>query len=355
MTEGRAGDGGLLPLDGEGSPSGLPAIPEAAMGTSRDPVTVYLASLPAENSRRTMRTALERAARVLTHGRSEVPEIPWHRLTFAHLSALRSALTVKYAPRTTNVTLAAVKGVLLASRRLRLLTAQEYTDAVDGMAAESGGEDLAGRMLTQDELRRLFAVARATRNRAQGARDMALLSVLAGGGLRRFEVAALAVDDYDPETGALRIARGKGRKPRVVYILGHGQSALVRWVELRGKAPGALFPTLRDLERASDAPLPAMSDKGVSRAVLRLAARARLTVATPHDFRRTYISRLLDNGADISTAQKLAGHASPATTQKYDRRGEERKIEASRAIVLPFDGAGYFAPLGGAIDVDTDD
>ena len=71
-------------------------------------------------------------------------------------------------------------------------------------------------------------------------------------------------------------------------------------------------------------------------ALLRRAADAGVPHLSPHDLRRSYITGLLRAGADLSTVQRLAGHASVTTTTRYDRRGDDEKAKAVALLHVPY-------------------
>ncbi len=79
-----------------------------------------------------------------------------------------------------------------------------------------------------------------------------------------------------------------------------------------------------------------MSAQAFYDALVNRARAAKVKEFSPHDLRRTFVSELLDVGADISNVQQLAGHASLTTTQRYDRRGEAAKRQAVSMVNLPY-------------------
>jgi site-specific recombinase XerD len=190
-----------------------------------------------------------------------------------------------------------------------------------------------GRALASGELRAL-AEACAADDGPAGARDLALLAVLYLGGLRRSEAAGLDLADYDAQGHALTVQHGKGNKARVVYVAG-GADALGAWLQLRGDAPGPLFWPVRKSGKLDPRRISAVA---IYRMLGKRANEAGVKTFSPHDLRRSFVSDLLDAGADLSTAQRLAGHASLATTAIYDRRGEKAKQRAAALLHFPHVG-----------------
>jgi len=172
---------------------------------------------------------------------------------------------------------------------------------------------------------------------ATRARDAALLAVLYGAGVRRAEAVALDVADYDPESGALTIRRGKGNKARVMYATNGAREALAAWLRVRGTEPGPLFVPV---DKAGRIALRRLTAESVFDRLQALAKRAGVQRFSPHDMRRSFISDLLDNGADLAVVQAMAGHANPATTARYDRRGERAKQRAAGLLLVPYVPAG---------------
>ena len=275
-----------------------------------------------------MKQALNAIADLVTGGSQDAFSFEWQQLRYQHTAAIRAALMEKYAPATANKMLAAMKRTLKEARRLELITADDYDRAVD-LPAIKDQKLLKGRALSAAEISTLLNSCTNDPS-PTGLRDAAMLCCLRVG-LRRAEVVGLDLADFEPMSGAVVVLGGKGRKDRIVYLPQQANTYVMRWVELRGEAPGALLLPINKADRIMSRRL---TDQAVLTIMRSRADKAGIAHFTPHDFRRTFISDLLDRGVDIATVQQLAGHADPSTTVRYDRRGEATKRRAIEFLSL---------------------
>jgi site-specific recombinase XerD len=259
-------------------------------------------------------------------------ECPWHLLRAHHAAAIRAQLAGQFAAATANKMLAALRGVLKEAWRLNLMDSDSYARAVD-IAGITSERLPRGRALEGGELRALFRVCSQNEGPA-GRRDAALLALLYGAGLRRHEAAGLDFSDFNPETGELRV-RGKGNKERLAYAANGSLNAMQAWLAVRGDDPGPLFLPVNKGGRIIHQRL---TEQAIYNMIQKRAEEAGIDHLSPHDLRRSFVSDLIDAGADISAVQKLAGHANVQTTLRYDRRPEAAKLNAAKLLHVPYRG-----------------
>ncbi|MDP9411618.1 MAG: site-specific integrase [Actinomycetota bacterium] len=295
---------------------------------SRSPEEVYLAKL-SENGRAAMHGRLLYVARML--GAASVEEVPWERMRYQDVAAIRARLLAcNLSPATMNLTLSALRGVARESWRLGFMTSEEHA-LVREVESVPGSRLLAGREVAQMELRTMLEVCKGDPTLA-GRRDAAAILLLYGGGLRRSELPELELSHWDPSERRLRVL-GKGNKEREVFVAHGTAQALEDWLEARGKRPGKLFLPINKGGSVSGT---RMSDQAVYKLLNKRRTQAGLPPLSPHDLRRTWVGDLLDVGADLSAVQKLAGHASPTTTARYDRRGRRALRRAADLLDVPY-------------------
>ena len=176
------------------------------------------------------------------------------------------------------------------------------------------------RILDAEEVERMFAAAedRATSGELAALRNLALLELLYGSGLRASELVSLprsAVRAGQP----FLMVRGKGAKERLVPISSRAEAAVAKWIEV---APGGtlwLFPRGKSH----------LSRVRLFQIVRAMAADAGIAPerVSPHVLRHAFATHLLSGGADLRVLQSLLGHADIATTQIYTHVDSARLVE----------------------------
>jgi len=166
--------------------------------------------------------------------------------------------------------------------------------------------------LSVEEVERLIGSVKAE---GLGIRDLAILELLYGTGLRVSELTSLELSHCNFEAGFLRCI-GKGNKERIVPLGRTAIGVLLRYLKTqrprlvtRRPEASTLFVNRRGGR---------LTRQRVWQVLRRCARDSRITKAIgPHTLRHSFATHLLERGADLRTVQELLGHANISTTQRY--------------------------------------
>lgn len=305
-------------------------IVQANYPADRNPALVYMASLK-ESTRRPVKESLNLIANMVLPGSDHI-NFAWHLVRYQHSQAIRTALAARYSAGTANRHLSALRGALKEAWRLGYTTAEDYRRAVDFKAVKGETAKAAekGRHIKSGEFIALLGACEDGTN--AGVRDACIIAIGYVCGLRRAEIAALTMEDFNAEDATLRVAHGKGNVERIMPVGSDGLDYLGAWLAVRDSGPGALFCRIN---KGDVIDVAGMTPQAIYYILNRRIEEAKIKSFAPHDLRRTFAGDLLDNGSDLSTVQKMMGHKNPITTSGYDRRDQKAKRKAADTLHLP--------------------
>lgn len=297
-------------------------------------IDAYLSTL-SPSGRRTQATALNNLAFLFSDGKiGDAAKFPWHQLRYEHTSTIAYHMVdIGYAKSSVNKHLVALRRVLEEAYRLgHYADHDEFyrASAVKSLRTQSLPR---GRALKMTELEALVAAClHQGENPTLGIRDAAMISTLYAAALRRQELVDLNLADLSLTEASLRVL-GKGSKKRVVYLSQEALSALLAWLDARGRRVGPLFS---HIQKGGKVTLRRLTPQAIYYTLNHRALQAGVEAFTPHDLRRTSITDLLSAEVDVLTVSAIAGHASADTTRRYDKRSEETKKAAAEKLRSPF-------------------
>jgi integrase len=270
---------------------------------------------------------LNRSAGILKRG-VDAAGYPWEQLNYAAVAKVRAALLDDgYAVSSVNMALSALRGVAQTAFNLNCMDAETLA-RIRSVKRVSGDTQRKGRALDKSEIRGLIQAAKQHPQPVRRCRDVAIVLTLCGTGLRAGELVKLERRDYD--NGILMVRQGKGRKYRQIHVADAVDKAIRKWLKTSAnEAENALFSRIQRNGKTATQPLTTTGLTGILEQLQHTSGIARFT---PHDMRRTFITRLLEQGVDINTVRQLAGHSDISTTTSYDYRGDSMKISASKRL-----------------------
>jgi integrase/recombinase XerD len=160
-----------------------------------------------------------------------------------------------------------------------------------------------------------------------GLRDRAMLEMLYGTGMRISELINLRLSAVYDEIGFIKVV-GKGNKERLVPYGRYAREAVEKYLtEIREKVRCTTQSDILFLSNRNQR----LSRVGVWKIIKKYAAKACIAkTVTPHTFRHSFATHMIEGGADLRTVQELLGHASITTTQIYTQVDKEYLLSVHR-------------------------
>lgn len=240
-----------------------------------------------------------------------------------HLRRYQHSL-MRLKPRSVGRRMAALRSLFNYAESERLIA----TSPFDGLRLRIRLGRALPRTLSRRTVERCFRTLYARPTTTPHARfrqrqDIAIMELLFGAGMRVGEVSRLATEKIDLEAGSIRVD-GKGARERIIPIVSDElKSALCSYAGDRSQADGVSPRFFIHFNGGRD-----LSEDSIRRRVHRIARLAGVGHVTPHMFRHTFATMLLDRGADLRVIQRLLGHSSIVTTTIYAQVTEhsQRKV-----------------------------
>ncbi|OFW80151.1 MAG: hypothetical protein A2887_06880 [Alphaproteobacteria bacterium RIFCSPLOWO2_01_FULL_40_26] len=162
-------------------------------------------------------------------------------------------------------------------------------------------------------------IAQFRKNEWQAKRDLALLTLIYGCGLRISE--ALSITKKNLENSQSLIVEGKGKKQRMVPLLPLVRKQLDEYFAI------CPFEILRDQPIFLSSKGRIYTRREFSRLIYNVRKNLNLSdTITPHSFRHSFATHLLEAGGDLRTIQELLGHENLSTTQRYTKVDKSRLL-----------------------------
>jgi site-specific recombinase XerD len=269
--------------------------------------SAVLNSLPSLNSRR----SYEHAIRDFIEWYCSEPRLAFNKTV---VTRYRIALEQRsYAPSTINLRLAAVRRLAYEASDCGLLS----PDLAAGIRRVKGAKRLGvrvGNWLTAEQGKKLLAVH--SGQQLKDLRNHAVVAMLLGCGLRRAELVAVKIEDFElrEDHWVLADLIGKGRHMRTIPVPGWVKSAVDAWMDAADLPAGTLFRAISKTGKIHGCGFTA---KVVWSIVREAAKDCGIGVLAPHDLRRTCARLCHQAGGELEQIQFLLGHVSVQTTERY--------------------------------------